>query len=378
MNSSKRLQAIPEYVHARLTKEVKKIEQQTNKKVLNFGQGSPDVRPSVKYIEKFHEFIDQPNSHVYPGYNAIPDFADAIKQWYKSRFNTTIETYEVLPLLGSKDGIAHFPLAFLDEGDEILIPDPGYPSYFDPSLLMGVKPVAYNLGGDFKLNLDLVKKKLTDRTKAIWINFPSNPTGQVATLEELKQFVKFSKENNILLLYDNAYSEITFDDFAAPSIFQVEGAKDISMEFCSFSKSHSFAGYRMGFVVGNKENIATLAKAKTQIDSGMSLPLQQLGAYSLTNQDTEWNKNMLNSYRTRRDIIAKKLSSLGLRFSIPQAALYIWAEIPDNEKNSEDYCMQLLKEKQILFTPGTAFGKNGERYVRVSICVNINEIDKYF
>ncbi len=378
MKSSIRLQNIPEYIHARLAVEVKNVEQKTQKKVLNFGQGSPDVRPSQKYLEKLHEYMDAPSSHVYPGYKAIPIFADAIKQWYKTRFNALIETSEILPLLGSKDGIAHFPLAFLDEGDEILVPDPGYPSYFDSAMLMGVTPVTYDLQGDFKLNLEYVKKKLTSRTKTIWINFPSNPTGQIATLEELGQFVKFARENNILLLYDNAYSEITFDNFAAPSIFQINGAKDVAMEFCSFSKSHSFAGLRMGFVTGSKENIATLAKAKTQIDSGMSLPLQQLGAYALLNEDIEWKKKMLESYSSRRDIIIKKLSSLGLSFSVPQAALYIWAKIPEKEKNSEDYCMRLLEEKQILFTPGTAFGKNGERFVRVSICVNIDKIDNYF
>ena len=380
MIASTRLQKIPEYIHSRLTRELKKIEQQTNRKVLNFGQGSPDVRPSKKYLNKLNEFIDQPNSHVYPGYNAIPVFSDAIIAWYKKRFNVVVQPNEILPLLGAKDGIAHFPLAFLDDGDEILIPDPGYPSYFDCAALMGVKPITYHLKEEehFKLNLDIIEEKLTKKTKAIWVNFPSNPTGQTATLKELEQLVDLAVKHRLLLLYDNAYSEITFDGPKAPSILQVKGARNVSMEFCSFSKTYSFAGFRMGWVIGNSENVEALTKAKSQIDSGMSLHLQQLGAYALSNPDEEWNKSMLESYRTRRDIIAKKLLSLGLRFSIPKAALYIWAKIPEIEKDSEDYCMRLLKEKQILFTPGSAFGKNGNRFVRVSVCVNIDQIDKYF
>lgn len=380
MTISNRIQSIPEYIHARLNQEVKKVEAQTGRKVLNFGQGTPDVRPSQKYLEKFHEFINHPNSHVYPGYRAIPAFSDALKNWYKKRFDVTIETDEILPLLGAKDGIAHAPLAYLDENDEILIPNPGYPAYFDPTILMSAKPITYDLleEDNFKLNLNLIKDKISDKTKAIWVNFPSNPTGQVATLKELAKLVEFAKTNNLLLLYDNAYSEITFEDFIAPSIFEIQGAKDMAIEFCSFSKSYSFAGFRMGWIVGNKENVDALAKVKTQIDSGMSLHLQLLGAYALGEPDVEWSREMLESYKSRRDKIAKYLLKIGLRFEIPKASLYIWAKIPDSEKNSDEYCMRLLKEKQILFTPGTAFGTNGDRFVRVSICINIDEIEKYF
>ncbi|HSW47733.1 MAG TPA: aminotransferase class I/II-fold pyridoxal phosphate-dependent enzyme [Candidatus Saccharimonadales bacterium] len=380
MKTSNRLHQIPEYIHARLNQEVKKIETQTGRKVLNFGQGSPDFRTSKKYLDKLNEFIQQPKSHVYPGYTASKEFSDALVFWYKKRFNVEINSEEVLPLLGAKDGITHFPLAFLDEGDEVLIPDPGYPAYNEPVTLIGAKPVPYLLleEDNFKLSIDQIKHRVTKKTKAIWVNFPSNPTGQVATLDELIPIIKFAKEKNILVLYDNAYSEISFDSFSAPSIFQVDLAKDVALEFNSFSKSCSFAGFRMGWVVGSKENVDAIAKVKTQIDSGMSLPLQQLGAYALTHQDEEWNKDMLESYKSRRDIIAKHLMSLGLKFSIPKAALYIWAKIPDTEKNSEKYCMRMLNEKMILFTPGSAFGKNGDRFVRVSICVNVDEIDRYF
>jgi len=325
MKPEKRLEAIPEYIHARLAKEVKKVEEQTNRKVLNFGLGSPDFRTSKLYLNKLHEFIDMPNSHLYPGYNAIPVFANAIRDWYMKRFSVSIATSEVLPLLGEKDGISHTPLAFLDEGDELLVPNPGYPPFYEPTLLAGAKPVPYDLleENNFRLDLTLIKNKLTKRSKAIWVNFPSNPTGQIATLEELEQLVAFAKEYNLLLLYDNAYSEITFDNFVAPSIFQVEDAKDVALEFCSFSKTFSFAGFRMGWVVGSKNNLEPLAKVKTQMDSGMPLPFQHLGAYALSNTDKNWHNDMLTSYQQRRDTISKCLLSLGLRFSIPKAALYI-------------------------------------------------------
>ncbi len=209
------------------------------------------------------------------------------------------------------------------------------------------------------------------------MNFPSNPTGQVATHNDLEEIVDFSKRCSIPIVYDNAYSEITFDNFIAPSILQIRGAKEMVVEIGSFSKTFSFAGFRMGWIVGNKKIIAALAKVKSQIDSGLSLPLQYLGAYALYHDDKIWHRQMIASYQKRRDIIAAKLKTLGLTFSLPKGTLYIWARIPNSAKNSENFCMELLREKHVLFTPGTVFGSNGERFVRVSICVNINTIDEY-
>jgi LL-diaminopimelate aminotransferase len=268
----------------------------------------------------------------------------------------------------------------LNPGDELLVPNPGYPPFYEPALLAGAVPVAYDLleNDNFKINFAEIEKKITKRTKAIWVNFPSNPTGQVATLKELEELVDFVKKHDIFLLYDNAYSEITFGDFVAPSVLEIKGATEVALEFCSFSKSYSFAGFRMGWVAGNKEAIDTMTKVKTQMDTGMSLPFQHLGAYALTHRDDEWHKEMLESYQKRRDIIAKYLPLLKLKFLIPKSALYFWAKIPDNEKSAEDFCMKLLKEKQILFTPGNAFGSNGDRFVRISYCINVDHIDEYF
>ncbi len=380
IKKAKRLDLFSEYIFASLSKKKSEIEKKTKRKVLDFGPGTPDIKPSSVYINKLIEFISENDAHLYPGYGAIREFSDALIWWYKKRFNVSINKDELLPLLGAKDGISHLPLALLDIGDEVLIPDPGYPPFKDPAVMIGAKPISYSLKKEdnFKINFDLLKEKLSSKTKFIWVNFPSNPTGQIATRKELLTIVQFAKQNNLFIVYDNAYSEITFDGFIAPSILGIEDAKDIAVEIGSFSKTFSFAGFRMGWIVGNKDIIEALSKVKSQMDSGLSIPLQKLGAFALTNFDKTWNKEMLESYRKRRNIIAKHLKKLGLKFILPKAGLYIWAEIPSREKNSEEFAKKLLEEKQILFTPGTAFGKNGKRFVRISICINIDNINDYF
>lgn len=377
---AKRLDNFGEYIFSRLAKLVKEVESESKRKVLNFGPGNPDIVPSKVYIDKYCEFVKEEGAHLYPGFGANDEFANALIGWYQKRFSVDLEKSQLLPLLGAKDGVSHLPLALLDEGDEVLIPDPGYPAFSDPALLVGAKPIYYNLveENNFKISLVELEEKVTDKTKFIWVNFPGNPTGQVATLEELEKIVIFAKQHNILIVYDNAYSEITFDGFIAPSILQVEGAKDIAVEIGSFSKTFSFAGFRIGWIVGNNEIIKALAKVKSQMDSGLSRPLQKLGAFALTNYDINWYQHMIASYQQRRDIIANNLKKLGLEFTIPKGSLYIWAKIPYSAKDSEEFCMNILREKQILLTPGSAFGKNCNRYVRASICINVDHISDYF
>ncbi len=376
---AKRLNAFPEYIFSRLAKTIIEVENKSKRNVLNLSIGTPDIPPSGQYINKFIEFIQSADAHLYPGYGASEDFSNSLIDWYKKRFNLLITNEELLPLLGAKDGISHLPLALLNKGDEVLIPNPGYPAFTGPVLIIDAQPVYYDLleTNNFKINFINLKRKTSNKTKFIWINFPSNPTGQVTTFNELKDIVKFAKQNNIFIVYDNAYSEITFNDFIAPSILQIDGAKDVAVEIGSFSKTFSFAGFRMGWIVGNKAIIAALAKIKSQMDSGLSLPLQHLGAFALSHYDENWHNQSIAIYEKRREIISTKLKKLGLTFSLPIGAFYIWARIPSSAKNSEDYCMDLLKQKQVLLTPGTAFGSNGDRFVRVSICVNINKIDEY-
>lgn len=377
---SSRLENFNEYVFAKLAKKVAQVEKESGRKVLNFGPGNPDFPPLPEYLEKYKEFISEQNSSGYPGYGAVKDFSDALVSWYHKRFGVSLESPDLYPLLGGKDGLSALSLALLDVGDEILVPDPGYPGFTGSALMMGAKPVAYDLlpEKDFKIDINELEKKVSDKTKAIWVNFPSNPTGQVATLEELVSIVEFAKKHDIWLLYDNAYADITYDGFVAPSILQIPGAKDIAIEIGSFSKMASFAGFRMGWIVGSPELISAVAKVKSQLDSGMSRPLQKLGAYVLNNYNKAWHDSMIESYEKRRDTIAEKLRSLGLTFSASKGALYLWAKIPDGEKSSEEFCDKLLQEKQISLVPGTAYGRNGEGYVRASFCINIDKINDYF
>lgn len=380
IRSAKRLDNFKEYIFSKLGKDVERVEIESGRKVLNFGPGNPDFPPNQLYIDKLEDFIKDPNVHLYPGFGANKQLTEALMNWYKKRFKVELEKEELLPLLGAKDGVSHLALALLDEGDEVLIPDPGYPAFTDPALMVGAIAVYYDLKAEteFKISVEELEKKITPKTKFIWINFPSNPTGQVISLDELKEIVDFAKKNSILIVYDNAYSEITYDGYVAPSILQIEGAKEIAVELGSFSKTFSFAGFRMGWIVGNKEVIAALAKVKSQMDSGMPTYLQNLGSFVLNNFDRNWHESMIRDYQRRRDIVAANLKKLGLKFSTSLGGLYIWAKIPQTSENSEEFCKKILEEKQILFAPGTAYGRNGEGYVRATFSINIDSIDSYF
>ncbi|MCE9541058.1 aminotransferase class I/II-fold pyridoxal phosphate-dependent enzyme [Candidatus Kaiserbacteria bacterium] len=374
-----RMDAFPEYIFSRLAKVVAETEKTTGRRVLSFGAGSPDIVPSGMYLSELQKYVRESDAHLYPGYRGIPEFDSALIDWYKRRFSVELTRENVLPLLGAKDGLAHIPLALADVGDEVLVPDPGYPGFAGPSLLYGLTVVPYSLRQEsgFLPDITELEELVTPRTRYMWLNFPSNPTGAALTLDELRPFVEFAKRHAIIILYDNAYSEITFDGFVAPSILQIPGSEEVALEIGSFSKTYSFAGYRMGWVAGNADIVSALQKVKSQTDSGMSLPLQRLGAFALTHKDDAWHSAMIESYKGRRDTIAAKLKKLGLIFEIPRGSLYLWAKIPDSAANAEDFCMQLLREKQVLLTPGSAYGKNGERYVRASVCVNTDRIDEY-
>ena len=379
MQLANRLGYFPEYIFSRLAKTVKEVEAKSGRKVLNFGIGSPDFPPSKIYLNKLAQFYQDPNAHIYPGYGAIPEFTSAVINWYQKRFQVNLAENELFPLLGSKEGIAYLVLALTNPGDEILVPDPGYPSFAATALMFKVKPVYYNLtkANNFKPVLKELEKLVNKKTKLIWVNFPSNPTGQVINLKELGMIAEFAYKHRIYLAYDNAYAEITFGKYIAPSILQIKRVKNFVIELQSLSKTFSFAGFRIGWLAGSSQIVTAIAKIKSQFDPGLSHPLQKLAAYAFTNNDAIWHQRMIKSYLTRMRVIAQKLTKLGLKYNKPRAALYIWAQIPDNYQNSEKYSLELLQNKQVLMTPGTAFGNNGNKYVRVSICVNIKNIDTY-
>jgi len=380
MKLSRRVNQFTEYAFSALLKKKAEVEKKTGRKVLDLSIGSPDFPPSKIYIKKLKEFLDEKTSHLYPGYGAIPELSKALQNWYKKRFGVELKGNELYPLLGGKDGVSHLTFVLTDEGDEVLVPDPGYPAFSGSAIMIGTKPVLYDLTekNDFMIDLNQLAKKISKKTKFIWVNFPANPTGQIIKLDELGKIVNFCRKYKIWLVYDNAYSEITFDNHIAPSILQVKGANKIAVEIGSFSKTLSFAGYRMGWVVGNDNVIKALSRVKSQVDSGMSLAFQKLGAYSLNNYDVNWHKQMIESYEQRADIIVDYLKRIGLDANKKLGSLYLWVRIPDSYKNSRTFVEDFLIKKQILLAPGEFFGRNGKKYVRVSICSNINNIEEYF
>lgn len=376
---SERIDNVPEYVHSLLGKRMVEVEKRKGRKVLNFGLGSPDFPPSKRYTDTLKEYVDEAGSHLYPGFSPIPEFSRGLISWYKKRFGVLLDEKASCPLLGAKEGIAHLALALLDQGDEALIPDPGYPAYEGSVLLAGARPISYTMHqGDSPIDFAELENKISRKTKFLWVNFPANPTGQVITKKGLSAIVAFAKRHGIWLAYDNAYSEITFDNVKAPSVLEIPGAYEVAVELGSFSKMFSFAGYRMGWFVGNPYVIKAVTKIKSQVDSGLWLPLQKLAGFALIHQDEEWRKAMLKSYQKRRDAILSYLPKLGLSALPPKGGLYLWADIPSSFKDSEEFVSDILERKQILFTPGSAFGKNGKRFVRISFCVNIDNIDEYF
>lgn len=380
MKPAKRLDNFQEYIFVRLNQKIREVEAKTGKKVLNLAPGTPDIPPSEKLLRKFQELVVEPTAHYYPGYKPLPEFTQAIKNWYKNKYSVELADAEIFNVAGAKEGINVLTLALCDAGDEILMPNPGYQGYPGPALMHGVTPVYYDLFPENKFQPDLAKleKQITPKTRFIWLNYPSNPTGAVADKTILFKLLELARKHQIILAYDHAYAEIVFTGTRSPSILQFPDAIEVAIELGSFSKTFSFAGYRIGYVLGNKEIIKAIEKTKSQLDSGTFSAIQKLAAFALDNFDSDWNKKMVAEYQRRRELLAKYLPKLGLKFTLPPGALYIWAEIPDKYNNSEEFAFKLLEERQIAVTPGIAFGSRGKRFVRVSVCVDLSEISNYF
>jgi LL-diaminopimelate aminotransferase len=370
-----------EYIFARLEREKREVESKTGRQVLNLGAGNPDFPPSQKFIAELKRVVSA-DSRIfkYPGYRGTEELLTALRDHLNQRYNLSLETDQLHVLLGAKDGINSIYSATLDQGSEALIPDPGYQGYRGYPEMIGAKVVPYELKpeNNFQVEIEELEKLLTPATRLIWVNYPSNPTGALATKETLTSLVEFAIQHDLAIAYDHAYNDIVFDGEVSPSILQVPNADRVAVELFSFSKSHSFAGLRIGYVAGNRELINAIKQVKSKVDSGLSIDRQALAAYVLRNPDPEWAEAMLTSYRIRRDILCHYLQTLGLKFTVPRAGLYIWAEVPEDFEDGDQFAERMLRDHQILVTPGSAFGKNGKKYVRISFCVNIEGINQYF
>jgi len=336
--------------------------------VIRLDIGSPDQPPAPHIIESLYRSAQDPTHHGYAGFFGTPHLRKAIADYYLRRFDVQIDpNTEVLPLIGSKEGIFNLAWAYVDPGDVVLIPDPGYPTYTSGALLAGgeICPVPLDEQHGWLPDLSAIPQASVKRAKILWLNYPNNPTTATATLEFFELAVAFARANDLLLVHDNPYCDVCFDGYVAPSLLQVPGAKQTAIEFNSLSKSHNMGGWRVGMAVGNPEAIAALSRLKTNIDSGIFRAIQDAATEALTG-DQEWLSERNDVYARRRDIVLKALPAAGMSAQTPRGTIYVWAKIPSGY-TSADFCNWLLEKAAVSITPGPAFGKQGEGYVRISL-----------
>ena len=365
---AKRLETVQEYYFSRKLKEVAEMNAK-GLDVISLGIGSPDMPPSENTINKLCETAPLPNVHGYQPYVGIPElrqgFADFYKRWYNVELNPATE---IQPLIGSKEGILHVTLAFVNPGEKVLVPNPGYPTYSSLSTLLGAEVVYYDLKEDQNWQPDfeaLENMDLTD-VKLMWVNYPNMPTGANASVELLEKLVAFAKKHNIVVVNDNPYSLIL--NRKPLSIMQIDGAKDCCIEFNSMSKSHNMPGWRVGMIAANPTFIQWILKVKSNIDSGMFRPLQLAAAEALHNEDS-WHEAMnIDLYGKRRAVAEQIMDILDCTYDKNQVGMFVWGKIPAHLNDVEELTEKILHEARVFITPGFIFGSNGARYIRISLC----------
>lgn len=373
-----RLQDVKAYYFVKKLEEIRALKSQ-GFDVINFGIGSPDLPPSKETIKALKDTAEEMGSHGYQPYKGIPELREGIASWYESSYNIKLNPdHEILPLMGSKEGILHITLAFVNPGDEVLIPDPGYPTYKSLSTLLGASVRKYNLSEEKGWYPDFDELEAMDLTKVklMWINYPHMPTGTPAKIEVFEKLVAFAKKHNILLCHDNPYS-LVLHQGPPISILSIDGAKDVAVEFNSFSKSHNMAGWRIGMMIGAEEYVSNALRVKSNIDSGMFLGTQKATVEALK-LDDEWHFERNEVYRERRELVYKILDQLGFEYSKEQEGMFVWAKPKPNSKITDipSFVDQTLAEKHIFFTPGFIFGENGRGYLRISLCVPKEQIEQ--
>lgn len=366
---SDRLKKLPPYLFAEIDK-AKRQARAKGRDIIDLGIGDPDQPTPSHIIEALYKAALDPNNHHYALDSGMPQFREAIAKWYRKRFKVKLDLeIEILPLIGSKEGIAHIPLAFVNSGDYVLVPDPCYPPYRNGTIFAGGVPYLMPLlaENDFLPDLSKIKNDILRKVKLIFLNYPNNPTGAVADGEFYKKAIDFAHKNNILICHDAAYSEISFDGYCPMSILELDGAKDVAIEFHSLSKTFNMTGWRIGWACGNRKAIEGLAKVKSNIDSGIFQAIQLAGIAALDGPQASI-KQVNRIYKERRDALVNGLNSLGWRVSRPKATFYVWAKALPGY-NSTNLAKALLEKADIIVTPGVGFGKYGEGYIRMALTV---------
>jgi LL-diaminopimelate aminotransferase len=367
MNFARRIQTLPPYLFAEISRKIAEKRAQ-GVDVISFAIGDPDLPTPEHILESLREASRDPANHRYPETEGLPELREAIARWYERRFGVSLDPQrEVLPLIGSKEGVGHIALCFIDPGDVALVPDPGYPVYAVGTMFAGGEAYYLPLTEEngFLPDLESVPADVLSKAKVLWLSYPNNPTGAVADLEFFERAAAFARRHGLAVLHDGPYSEVAFDGYRPPSFLQAEGAREVGIEFHSLSKSYNMTGWRIGMAVGNAETINALMRVKSNLDSGVPQAVQRMAITALDGPQgciEEHNR----VYQRRRDRLVAALQGLGLRLTPPKASLYVWARVPDGE-TSTSYATRLLDEAAVVVTPGIGYGPSGEGYVRLSL-----------
>jgi aspartate/methionine/tyrosine aminotransferase len=369
-----RLNTVEEYYFSKKLREVNLLIA-SGKPVINLGIGSPDLQPPKKVVDALTEGLTNPNAHKYQSYQGLPELRQAISSFYKTNYEVNLSpNTEILPLMGSKEGIMHISMAYLNKGDEVLIPNPGYPTYQSVTKLVEATPVFYELdaSNNWLPDLKALEKLDLRQVKLMWVNYPHMPTGARPTKYLFEELVDFAKKHHILIVNDNPYSFVLNDNPA--SILSVRGAKDVCLELNSLSKTFNMAGWRVGMVVGDNEHINNILKVKSNMDSGMFYGIQK-GAIEALKCSKMWFVTLNSVYKQRRDLVWKLADALNCTYDKNATGLFVWAKLPAYVK-SEEFIDLILKENHIFITPGTIFGSKGEGYIRFSLCAQTEDLEE--
>ncbi len=369
MKPSKRIDRIPPYLFVEIDKKIDEAKAK-GIDVISLGVGDPDTPTFPNIVRAMHEAIDDVSTHNYPPYQGTAEFRHACSDWMKKRFNVDVNpNNEVVALIGSKEAIAHVFMGFVDEGEYTLVPDPAYPVYRNATYLAGGTPYFMPIGpeNNYLPDLDSIPEEVAQKAKLMFLNYPNNPTGAVATLDYFKKVLEFAKKYNILICHDQAYCEMTYDGYVAPSFLQIEGAKDYCIEFFSHSKTYNMTGWRIGWATGGQKPMNALKIIKNNIDSGAFKAIQKAGITALETPQTEIDK-LNNMYKKRRDLMTQGLREMGWEFEDPVATFYLWLPVPTG-MTSEAFAQVMLEKAAVVVPPGTGYGPKGEGFFRIALTV---------
>jgi len=375
INKANRLNQVKEYYFSTKLQEIRKLISQ-GKPIINLGIGSPDLSPPKQVITAISKAVADETKHSYQSYQGLPELRQAISHFYETQFKVSLNSNdEILPLMGSKEGIMHISMAFLNEGDAVLIPNPGYITYASTAKMLGANPIYYHLKeeNNWYPDFEELEKLEVSKVKLMWINYPNMPTGSLGSKDLFKKLIAFAKKHQILLVNDNPYSFVLNNK--PLSILSIDGAKEVAMELNSLSKTFNMAGWRVGMLLGKSKYIKAVLQVKSNMDSGMFYGIQQ-GAITALNISNGWFNSMNEIYQKRRKIVWQILDKLNCNYNKTNVGLFVWAKIPKHT-TTQQLTDELLYKKDIFITPGSIFGSNGEQYIRISLCVKeelLNEV----